>query len=164
MRGRLSMYPRYLVVDEHEFWLTTHQTIIEIQKTPVQRLLEDTKKWEDENSQVWSDAPIHSSFPRQTTVILEMEGHNGGGWTTIFRGSVGGPHSEASKCVWMKEEMEKFEEVLPLWLAECLLCGNVPAPPSSTASPAQAKVSFVLVPWKDGGDSGQGELPELLNT
>ena len=60
--------------------------------------------------------------------------------------------------------MNKFEEVIPIWLAECLLCGNVPHVPSSAGSPAQAKVSFVLVPWKDGGDGGDGQLPDLLNT
>ena len=47
-----------------------------------------------------------------------------------------------------------LEELMPLWLLECLLQNKIP-PVSIT------KVSFVLLPYKE--PDGE-QLPELLNT
>ena len=81
-------------------------------------------------------------LPAHTSIIVSEEAPSG--WMTLYRGHVSSTGSDA----------RLLEEVLPLWLLECLLQNKVPAIPVS-------KISFVLLPYKEP----EGEqLPELLNT
>ncbi|KAK1227165.1 hypothetical protein PQX77_009799 [Marasmius sp. AFHP31] len=87
-----------------------------------------------------SEAPVHSSSSNMTVTI--SDGH-----TTFYRGTM---HN-------MGHDVKLLEEVMPLWLMECLLANKLPAPP------AQVKVSFILLPWQGEGLSEEEKLPELLN-
>lgn len=50
-------------------------------------------------------------------------------------------------------DMLVLEDVMPIWLLECLLMNKMPPVPVH-------KISFVLLPWPHDGEP----LPELLNT
>lgn len=52
--------------------------------------------------------------------------------------------------------MHALEEIMPMWLLECLLVNKIPPVPVT-------KISFVLLPYPNKDPDGE-QLPELLNT
>lgn len=68
------------------------------------------------------------------------------GWTTLYRGHVSSTGGD----------MHALEEIMPMWLLECLLVNKIPPVPVT-------KISFVLLPYPNKDPDGE-QLPELLNT
>ncbi|KAL0573430.1 hypothetical protein V5O48_008524 [Marasmius crinis-equi] len=87
-----------------------------------------------------AEAPVHT-LPSNMTVTIS-EDH-----TTVYRGTVSNTG----------HDVKMLEEVMPLWLMECLLLNKLPP------APAPVKVSFILLPWQGEGLSEEEKLPELLN-
>ncbi|KAJ3500729.1 hypothetical protein NLJ89_g9660 [Agrocybe chaxingu] len=113
-------------------------TLIEVTKTPLQKLLSEPL-----NPPSSADAPLHA-MPPNTTVLISVEASPS--YTTIYRGIVSNTHND----------VEALEEAMPMWLVEYLLTNQIPP------SVPLAKISFVLVPWNK--DPDVEPLPELLNT
>ncbi|KAI0759295.1 hypothetical protein BD413DRAFT_488036 [Trametes elegans] len=88
-----------------------------------------------------SEAPS-LPLPPNTSIVISEEAPSG--WVTLYRGHLSSTGSDT----------RQLEEVMPMWLLECLLQNKVPSIPVT-------KVSFVLLPYKD--PDGE-QLPELLNT
>ncbi|KAI9069649.1 hypothetical protein FKP32DRAFT_1640619 [Trametes sanguinea] len=88
-----------------------------------------------------SEAPA-LPLPPHTTVMISEEAPSG--WVTLYRGTISSTG----------QDTRQLEEVMPMWLLECLLLNKVPTIPIT-------KISFVLLPYKD--PDGE-QLPELLNT
>ncbi|KAI0357265.1 hypothetical protein OH77DRAFT_1519667 [Trametes cingulata] len=88
-----------------------------------------------------SEAPA-LPLPPHTSIVISEEAPSG--WVTLYRGHLSSTGSDA----------RQLEEVMPLWLLECLLQNKTPSIPIT-------KVSFVLLPYKE--PDGE-QLPELLNT
>ncbi|KAI0631871.1 hypothetical protein C8Q77DRAFT_1061553 [Trametes polyzona] len=88
-----------------------------------------------------SEAPA-LPLPPHTSIMISEEAPSG--WVTLYRGHLSSTGND----------VRQLEEVMPLWVLECLLQNKVPAIPIT-------KISFVLLPYKET----EGEqLPELLNT
>ncbi|KAI0667157.1 hypothetical protein C8Q78DRAFT_982656 [Trametes maxima] len=88
-----------------------------------------------------SEAPS-LPLPPNTSIVISEEAPSG--WVTLYRGNISTTGSDT----------RQLEEIMPMWLLECLLQNKVPAIPI-------VKVSFVLLPYREP----EGEaLPELLNT
>ncbi|KAI0659996.1 hypothetical protein C8Q70DRAFT_977330 [Cubamyces menziesii] len=88
-----------------------------------------------------SEAPS-LPLPPHTSIVISEEAPSG--WVTLYRGNIATTGSDA----------RQLEEVMPMWLLECLLQNKVPSIPIT-------KLSFVLLPYKE--PDGE-QLPELLNT
>ncbi|KAH9850509.1 hypothetical protein C2E23DRAFT_887394 [Lenzites betulinus] len=88
-----------------------------------------------------SEAPV-LPLPLQTSINISEEAPSG--WVTLYRGSLSSTGTDA----------RLLEEVMPMWLLECLLQNKIPTIPIT-------KISFVLLPYKE---SDGEQLPELLNT
>ncbi|KAI0820850.1 hypothetical protein BC628DRAFT_1422525 [Trametes gibbosa] len=88
-----------------------------------------------------SEAPA-LPLPPQTSINISEEAPSG--WVTLYRGSISSTGTDA----------RLLEEVMPMWLLECLLQNKVPTIPIT-------KISFVLLPYNE--PDGE-QLPELLNT
>ncbi|PPQ84564.1 hypothetical protein CVT26_002896, partial [Gymnopilus dilepis] len=89
------------------------------------------------------EAPLHP-LPPSTTIIISEEAQPS--YNVLYRREVGR----------LREDVAALEEAMPGWLAEYLLLGKVPM------QGQQAKISFVLMPWRGGEE--EEVLPELLNT
>ncbi|KAI8976307.1 hypothetical protein BD414DRAFT_539301 [Trametes punicea] len=105
-------------------------------KTPAQILLSGPV-----NPPPSSEAPA-LPLPPHTSIVISEEAPSG--WVTLYRGNISSTGSDT----------RQLEEVMPLWLLECLLQNKVPSIPIT-------KISFVLLPYKE--PDGE-QLPELLNT
>ncbi|EIW53101.1 uncharacterized protein TRAVEDRAFT_32004 [Trametes versicolor FP-101664 SS1] len=88
-----------------------------------------------------SEAPA-LPLPPHTSIVISEEAPSG--WVTLYRGQLSSTAADA----------RQLEEIMPLWLLECLLQNKVPSIPIT-------KISFVLLPFKE--TDGE-QLPELLNT
>ncbi|CDO72560.1 hypothetical protein BN946_scf184983.g43 [Trametes cinnabarina] len=107
-----------------------------VTKTPAQALLSGPV-----SPPPSSEAPA-LPLPPHTSIIISEEAPSG--WVTLYRGSISSTGNDT----------RQLEEVMPMWLLECLLLNKVPTIPIT-------KISFVLLPYKEpDGES----LPELLNT
>ncbi|EMD31556.1 hypothetical protein CERSUDRAFT_88909 [Gelatoporia subvermispora B] len=111
-------------------------TVNHAERTPTQKLLAGPL-----NPPSISEAPP-LSIPPNTSLMISEESL--AGWTTLYRGNVSS----------ISGDVQALEEVMPMWLLECLLLNKVPPVPVN-------KISFVLLPYKD--PNGE-HLPELLNT
>lgn len=96
-----------------------------------------------------NDAPVHAFPPGLHVMISEEDGW--GGWTVRYHGQPHLSFSHMGDEVDAKRRVIELEQTLPMWLLEFLLTNKIPP------APAQVKLSFVLLPWRD-------ELPELINT
>ena len=105
-------------------------------KTPAQTLLSGPV-----NPPPSSEAPS-LPLPPHTSIVISEEAPSG--WVTLYRGNIATTGIDA----------RQLEEVMPMWLLECLLQNKVPSIPIT-------KLSFVLLPYKE--PDGE-QLPELLNT
>ncbi|KAF9035234.1 hypothetical protein BJ165DRAFT_1355739 [Panaeolus papilionaceus] len=113
--------------------------IIEIVKTPFQELLHKSLPL---RPPPFTDAPS-ITLPPATTVIISEEASQS--YSAIYRSSA--PN--------LQYDLEALEDIIPLWVAQCVLF-NVKVEYPST------KISFVLMPWNK--DPDVEPLPELLNT
>ncbi|KZT41061.1 WD40 repeat-like protein [Sistotremastrum suecicum HHB10207 ss-3] len=85
------------------------------------------------------DAPPLAMPPNAVIVISD---ESSSGTTSFYRGLVSSTGDDA----------QLLEEVMPLWLLECLLLNKTPPPPV-------VKLGFVLLPWK--GEKTELLLPDL---
>jgi hypothetical protein len=56
-----------------------------------------------------------------------------------------------------EKDAELLENVVPGWLAECLLLGRIPGTGAASAVSAAGKIGFLLVPWRRTGTKDKKE-------
>lgn len=82
-------------------------------------------------------------------MISEENGVTASGWAVLYRGNVGNTGEP--------DDLQLLERAMPPWLVDYLFGGRIP--PESHKIASGVKLSFVLLPWPESGET----LPKVMD-